>query len=319
MEDKKVFVIVNSYYIGDILLINSLIQNIKRIYKNSWVVMLTPPSLYDVAKYQYGVDDVIIWDRKGSDKGFWNFIKFILRFPYKKIYAAFPIYSMDRPVILSKLLGAKYILGPMRKLLTKIILKSKYPVKADWSCTQKANMELLSGITEEELIDCPMKFCPPEETSETVLSLKNTDYIVICPKTSRVTKDIPDEKVCEIIEKYPSRIVLLGSGEEANKLSEIINKKQYTHVVNLIGKSTIVESAQIIKNSKSCISADTGMLHMSCALNKPTIGLFYEKPLNSFAPKEDTYPLSKNLIDDNVENILNTLDNLIEKSYKLGS
>lgn len=313
MKDKKVFLIINSYCIGDIILVNPLVQNIKRIYKDSWVVMLASPQLYDVAKYQQGVDDVIIWDRKGKDSGFWNYLKFILRFPYKKIYAAFPIYSMDRPVILAKLLGSKYILGPTREILTKLFLKSKYPMNIDWSSTQTANLTLLNGITKEELFDCPMKFCPPESTSQTVLDLKDKDYIAFCPKTSRIPKDISNEKICEFIEKYNSNIVLLGNGEESEKLSQIIEQKKYSNVINLISKTSILESAQIIQNAKACISGDTGMLHVSCALNKPTVAVFSEKKLNCFAPETKIYPESKCITNDSADEILIALNQVMQK------
>lgn len=315
MEEKKVFLIINSYCIGDIILTNSLVQNIKRIYKDSWVVMLSSPQLYDVAKYQQGVDDVIIWDRKGKDKGFWNFLKFILRFPYKKIYAAFPIYSTDRPIILAKLLGAKYILGSKRKLITRL-LKSKYPENIDWRNAQTANMTLLTGITKEKLIDVPMKFNPPETASQIITDLKDSQYLALSPKTSRVSKDIPNDKVCEIIEKSPYKIILLGNGTESDKLSEIIEQKKYNNIINLIGKTNILESIQIIQNSIGCISADTGMLHMSCALNKITIGIFYEKGMTHFVPKEEIYPLSKCLTNDNTEEIFNALNYLLEINSK---
>ena len=102
IKNKKVFVIINYYRIGDILLTNSLVQNIKRIYEDAFVVMLTSSALVDIAKYQKGVDDVVIWDRHGIHKGAFNTIKFAFKFPYKKVYAAFPIYGMDRPLLLSK-------------------------------------------------------------------------------------------------------------------------------------------------------------------------------------------------------------------------
>ena len=310
MEEKKVFLIINSYFIGDILLVNPLIQNIKRIYKNSLVVMLTSPQLYDIAKYQQGVDDVIIWDRNGKDKGFFNMIKFIFKFPYKKIYAAFPIYSTDRPTILAKLLGAKYILGQYRNFISKL-QKRKYDIKFSGGKVQKTNIELLTGITQEELTDCPMKFCPPPVTSPVIKNLENKDFIALCPKSSRVSKDIPNDKVQEIIEKTDKTIVLIGGGEEAEKLSEFLKNKNYDNLINLIGKTNLIESAQVIQLSKGCISADTGMLHISCALDKATIGIYYEQGLGHFEPDKNIYPKSACLRDDSVENILNTMNNLL--------
>ena len=82
-EKEKIFVIINSYLVGDMLLVNSLVQNIKRLYQNSKVIMLTNKTFYDLSKYQKDVDDVIIWDRHGEHKGILGMFKFIKNFPYK--------------------------------------------------------------------------------------------------------------------------------------------------------------------------------------------------------------------------------------------
>ena len=91
--EKKNFLIINSYFLGDILLTNSLVQNIKRIFPNSNIIMLAPSHYEAAAKYQKDVDEVIVWNRKGEHKGILGIIKFLRNFPYKNIYAAFPIYG----------------------------------------------------------------------------------------------------------------------------------------------------------------------------------------------------------------------------------
>ena len=303
----KIFLIFNTACFGDVLICNTLCQNIKRLYPEARVVFIVDKPFYDAAKYQQGVDDVIIWDRNGKDGGFWNFLKFIFNFPYKKIFAAFPIYSGDRPIILAKLLGAKFILGEKQNIL-KHLLKNKYEIKKIGSKTQEQNISLLSGITKEKLTDCPMKYIPPEITSSFIKELENKEFIVLNPKSSRADKDIPDEKVCELIEKLPYKVVLIGKGKTCDKLSNIIESKSYNNVINLIGKTSIVESAQVIQLSKACISVDTGMLHMACALNKPTVGIYYNENLSHFEPDEHIYPLSKCLHNDNTDEIIKTLD-----------
>ena len=157
-NDEKVFVIINSYLVGDMLLVNSLVQNIKRIYKNSKVVMLTSKSLFELSKYQKDVDDVIIWDRHGEHKGFKGMLKFIKEFPYKKVYASFPIYGTDRPIMLGYMLGSKYNLFVGKKNIFRFLQKTKHKLEQTEIKVQNQHLSLLKGITKEKLNECPIVF-----------------------------------------------------------------------------------------------------------------------------------------------------------------
>ena len=45
-------------------------------------------------------------------------------------------------------------------------------------------------------------------------------------------------------------------------------------IKNLTGKTTLVELASILKNSKLLISGDSGPVHLACAVGTPVIALF---------------------------------------------
>ena len=63
-DSQKVFVVFNTACFGDVLVCNSLCQNVKRIYPNSKVVFVVNKPFYDVAKNQKDVDEVIVFDKK---------------------------------------------------------------------------------------------------------------------------------------------------------------------------------------------------------------------------------------------------------------
>ena len=305
---EKVFVIINSYRVGDILLTNPMIQNIKRIYKNSKIVMLTSPNLVDVAKYQEGVDDVIIWDRHGENKGFWKTLKFALNFPYKKVYAAIPVYGMDRPVILSQLLGAKHILSISRSFISSFLRKSKYKIKYVPDNVAESHISLLSGITKEELKTVPMIYYAQNCAADFIPKQK---YVVICPTSSRKEKDMPYETLVEVIKSIGLTTILVGNGKEANIISENIKKENLENLVDLTGKTNISQVADIMSKAEAIVSVDTGTLHLACALNKPIIALFYNKADN-FIPDSKIYNC-KLVQDKTPENIVQTVQSLIKE------
>ena len=301
--EKKNFLIINSYFLGDILLTNSLVQNIKRIFPNSNIIMLAPSHYEAAAKYQKDVDEVIIWNRKGEHKGILGIIKFLKNFPYKNIYAAFPIYGSQGSMNLAKLLNAKYILAPKSKRYSRFWRKSKYDFVYEGEKTQTQILSVLNGITKERLIDCPIKFYPPENTS---IKLPQ-NYIALVPSSTRVTKEIPTDTIKSIVENHPEKnFVLLGKGESIKRYSKIL--KDFKNVINFSNKLSLEESSYVLFKSSGSICCDTGFLHMAYAMNNPTVGVFYEHNMEKFMPDETMYK-KVSIIKENqtAENIFNTL------------
>ena len=301
--EKKNFLIINSYFLGDILLTNSLVQNIKRIFPNSNIIMLAPSHYEAAAKYQKDVDEVIIWNRKGEHKGILGIIKFLKNFPYKNIYAAFPIYGSQGSMNLAKLLNAKYILAPKSKRYSRFWRKSKYDFVYEGEKTQTQILSVLNGITKERLIDCPIKFYPPENTS---IKLPQ-NYIALVPSSTRVTKEIPTDTIKSIVENHPEKnFVLLGKGESIKRYSKIL--KDFKNVINFSNKLSLEESSYVLFKSSGSICCDTGFLHMAYAMNIPTVGVFYEHNMEKFMPDETMYK-KVSIIKENqtAENIFNTL------------
>lgn len=301
--EKKNFLIINSYFLGDILLTNSLVQNIKRIFPNSNIIMLAPSHYEAAAKYQKDVDEVIIWNRKGEHKGILGIIKFLKNFPYKNIYAAFPIYGSQGSMNLAKLLNAKYILAPKSKRYSRFWRKSKYDFVYEGEKTQTQMLSVLNGITKEHLIDCPIKFYPPENTS---IKLPQ-NYIALVPSSTRMTKEIPTDTIESIVENHPEKnFILLGKGESIKKYSEIL--KDFKNVIDFSNKLSLEESSYVLFKSSGSICCDTGFLHMAYAMNIPTVGVFYEHNMERFMPDETMYE-KVSIIKENqtAENIFNTL------------
>ena len=69
-------------------------------------------------------------------------------------------------------------------------------------------------------------------------------------------------------------IVLIGSKNGIEDAEEITAK--YSTIKNFVGKTTINETAILIRKSTSVICCDGGLLHVANALSKPVVSLFGE-------------------------------------------
>jgi ADP-heptose:LPS heptosyltransferase len=131
-------------------------------------------------------------------------------------------------------------------------------------------------------------------------------YVIINPNASdlRIERRWPYKNFIELIRRlrlsYPEIVFLLiGSADEYNWVNKIHSGlDDYTkkNVFNTAGKFTLYELFAVIEGSELVISNDTGPMHISFALNKPTICLFgpasptqYGQNLNAFGIYKNIY------------------------------
>ena len=128
--------------------------------------------------------------------------------------------------------------------------------------------------------------------------LRNKKYIVIAPGSSSCVKNWPIERYIYIIKYLLSlnyEIVCIGSIKEKS-LCDIIENQ--CKVINLCGKTTIVEICNIISNSILVLSNDTSSIHIAASCKIPSICISWGGGYGRFLP----YP-----IDERVKNFTNPI------------
>ncbi|HTN46654.1 MAG TPA: glycosyltransferase family 9 protein [Flavipsychrobacter sp.] len=90
---------------------------------------------------------------------------------------------------------------------------------------------------------------------------------------SYTTKKLPVEKWKELIAQIQYPILLLGGAsdrEEGERIAALDPVKIY----NSCGKFDLNESASLVKNAKTIVSNDTGLMHVAAAFQKPILSLW---------------------------------------------
>lgn len=323
-KNKKVFLIFNTACIGDILLNNALCQNIKYFYPESEIVFIVNPAYKDVALYMKDVDDVVCFDRK-KDNTLKGWIKFLREFPYKKPFASFVIYSNDRNLIFSKLLGAKHIVSHTKNLLRFLHSKEPYKMKT-YEHVKDINSALIEPLTGKSITTFPIVYAPGEVETPIVKEIKSisteNEVIGLCPFSNFVLKDMPVNLSVEIIEKLNKqgkKVVLLGAGQVAEKYSASIKKAGCLDFIDLVGATNFRELAAILKTIKALISVDTGTMHFANAVNCPVVNVFFpdyakdKDVVKLWAPDSSLYKSITVSQNQTAGNIIEQLEKLISK------
>ncbi len=107
-------------------------------------------------------------------------------------------------------------------------------------------------------------------------NLTPNEFVAIAIGAAHKTKQIPADKIAYLCEKINQKIVLLGGKNDSDTATDIINKlgKNGDKVVNLCGQLSLQGSAFIIKQAQWVIAPDTGLMHITAALQKPLISVW---------------------------------------------
>lgn len=302
-DTQKVFVVFNTGCFGDVLLCNSLCQNIKNIFPDSKVIFITAKNWDIIAQNQPCVDEVIIYDKKGIHKGLGGLLKFIKEFKYKNIYASFVTYKNERNYLISKLLKSKFIFMEN---------KEHKNLSVQWK-----HSLLFQNLINKNVINKPIRYNLPNNITNPITEKK---YIVISPVTKREGKNIPQNTILEFVKKVNNetdyKIVFIGTGELAQKYAYAMDKENCSYI-NMINKTSLLELGAILKESCVVISGDTGPLHFACALGAPTVAVYYEDDhIKPWAPDENLYNTKLISKDQTAENIYNAMLKVINKEKK---
>lgn len=109
-------------------------------------------------------------------------------------------------------------------------------------------------------------FCP-DEPLQGVLPDADTPYVVLVAGSKHYTKTIPPERIAYLANSITGRKVLIGDQNDRQRLDAACVAWQ-DDVVNLCGKTTLGQSASIIKRAALVVTPDTGMMHIAAAFHK---------------------------------------------------
>ncbi len=99
------------------------------------------------------------------------------------------------------------------------------------------------------------------------------NYSALVIGAAHATKRLPTYKLIEICRLSPDPLVLLGGKDDAARGEEIA-RAAGEKVYNACGKLSLDQSAFLVREAKSIITHDTGLMHIAAAFNKPIISVW---------------------------------------------
>lgn len=125
-----------------------------------------------------------------------------------------------------------------------------------------------------------LEFFVPAEEHQIILQkwpALGQPFWAFAPGGGRATKRWPSRYFVELIQLFGQEIkkqaVLVGGPEDV-PVCDFIEKELERDVLNLCGKTSLLQTAAVLEKSSGLVANDTGVLHLASAFQKPVVALF---------------------------------------------
>ena len=286
--EKKSVLIIQTAFLGDVVLATPMAEAIKKSHPEWDVDFLVTPHSANLLENNPNISRVLTYDKNNSESGVKGFLNIITEIEAGAYDIALIPHRSVRSAALVKFSGIPHRVGFDKSagsfLFTEIV---KYDNEAH---EVERNLKLV------ELLNISVSKVNPRlypssndlKKSEMILKsdakFKNKPIIAIAPGSIWPTKRWPIDRYIELAKmlvKDGFGVVVLG-GEKDKSLFEKISIEG---VEILAGNTTLLESAALLKNCEALVTNDSAPLHFAVAVETPVVAIF-----GATAPKFGFYP-----------------------------
>lgn len=277
--------IVRLSSIGDIIQCMSVVEGIKSNFPKSEIHWLVRSDMLKILQADSQIDRFIVFDRKA---GFSGFLKLVMQLKQENFDLVYDAHYNLRSRIL------KSVITPFWKqslrLKPYLVVRKKNRIRRFLFFTlgiKKALSIPFKSIAsfQEPLKDIGFDFSQKtinkwkfnDETKlkiDTILHEKigERQFVTLVPSAAHKMKRWPVAYFIELIQLLPQQNFIIIGGPTDDFCEEIAQSAPQ-RVLNLAGKTSLLESFYLVQRSSFVVSADTGFLHAADLFRKKSVAL----------------------------------------------
>ncbi len=275
--------IIQTAFIGDVILATSVIEKIHRFYPEAQLDFLLRKGNENLLENHPKLNKIHIWDKKQAKyRHLYRLIKTIRETNYDKVVN---LHRFSSSGIITKFSGAKEKIGfdknPWSWSFDKKI-KHKIGKKGDENYTHEVerNLMLVAHFTNHDL-EKP-KLYPSPADFDLVEKFKKQKYYTLSPASVWKTKQLPSSKWGELMNKLDGfKIYLLGGPSDISFLQELKDNFNHSNLEILAGKLSFLQSTALMRDAVMNYVNDSAPMHMCSAIDAP-VTVYYCSTIPEF-------------------------------------
>lgn len=285
---KKIrILIIHTAFIGDIVLSTPLIKKLRDTYPKAEITYLTTPVGASILRNNPHLNHIIEYDKRGEYKGikgFWAIAKKLKMEAYNLVITP---HRYLRSTFLTFLTGA-----PIRRGYDSAAASFLYNERVHYDKSKHEVEKLLSFVPKDEGKRYEIEIFPTElevEKVDKLLKKRREKVVVVAPGSKWFTKKWPLEYFNRVIKELEKRedttVVVVGGKEEM-----FFNMPLANTTIDLRGKTTLLELAEVIRRADTVLTNDSSPIHIASAFPNVRILALFGPTVEKFG----FFPWSKN-------------------------
>jgi heptosyltransferase-2 len=277
-EPRRVLVIQTAF-LGDIVLTIPLIRSLKKYRPEIELFFLTTPVGKSLLEDQHNIDKIIVYDKKGKDKGSVSLFRKIKEIKTYHIDTVLSPHRSFRSGIIAMFSGAGNRVGYNLPYLIPF-----YNVRLKRHKDMHEIDRILSLLNPLNLKLSADDRYPSLRTKNTI---REKGVIGIAPGSVWGTKQWTEEGYAGLIRKLHEKgygIVLIGSSSD-KMIADRIKAIAGVELNDMTGKTDLKGLVELLSNLTLLVTNDNGAMQVAQAVNTPIVAIFGPTvPEQGFAP-----------------------------------
>lgn len=284
------FLIIQTAFIGDVVLATPLIEKLKYHYPESRIDFLLRKGNEGLLKDHPKLNQTWIWDKNnGKYRELIRLAKSIRRQQYD---AVINLQRFGATGFLTAFSKAGKRIGFAKNPFSRFFTH-RYAHSFGWDQPYRhemdRNLDLIQTLTDDQRFK--PKLYPTQADFNQVAEFQDEPYLCLAPASVWHTKQFPIDKWIafldhEEVKKF--RVYLIG-GPNDQVLCEVIRSKtKHPFTFNLSGQINFLQTAALMHQARMNYSNDSAPLHLASAMNAPVTAIFCSTvPHFGFGPLSD--------------------------------
>ena len=283
----KKYLIIQTAFIGDVILATPVIESLKKHNPEIRIDVLVKKENSSVLDGNKSINKVFTLDKSKKLKSIFSLIQTFRSIRYDCIIN---LHRFASSGIICALSGGKETRGFSKNPLSMFYSKKIKHIIQDGIHEVDRNLSLIDDIVAQSIRKPHIDIS--DEVRQSISSYQSKKYYCLAPASVWKTKEAPLSIWSKLIEQLngpeESHIFLIGGPKDFEKSEALKKSSQHKNIINLCGKLSLIESAALMQNAVRNYVNDSAPLHLASALNAP-VSVFY----CSTSPKFGFGPLSE--------------------------
>jgi heptosyltransferase-2 len=276
-------------WIGDAVMTTPAVRTIRENFPESEITILVHPWVADVFRYSPRIDRIFVYEKKGRHKGLRGLLQLAGELRQERYDCAILLQNAFEAALLAKMAGIPvrggYTTDGRGLLLTHGVRKEPELVRkheVNYYQRMVRGLGLKTAPNELEL------FIPGVQIDSARARLQGLagresgsgPLVGINPGAAfGPAKRWPAERYAELadllLHRAGGRILLFGGEADRTATSEIVGRvSQPDRVVDLAGRTSLIEAMALIGECDVFITNDSGLMHVAAGLHTPLVAIF---------------------------------------------